>query len=443
MTDHAATVPDRPAFAGTGLHTSDAAVRRLRARYAANRRLQAMGIGAISLALGLLGILLITMVSAGWTAFFQTYVTVEVDLAPEALGLEPGTTEPEAIRRGDFREVLIDSVAARLTGVDDATARRALRDMLAAAAPITLRNMVMDNPALLGQTIEFRALASDRVDQVYKGLIDRELVEDRRTISDQQLRFYDQMVEQDIIAAPFNWRFFSTADSRTPESAGIWGALVGSFYALSVCFLISFPMAIAAAIYLEEFAPKNRWTDLIEVNINNLAAVPSIVFGLLGLAVFIQFFGLPRSAPLVGGMVLALMTLPTIVIAARAALKAVPPSIREGALGMGASKHQTILHHVLPLAMPGILTGTIIGLAQALGETAPLLMIGMNAFITQAPDSITSPATALPTQIYIWADHPERGFVAKTSAGIMVLLGFLIVMNGMAIWLRKKFERRW
>ena len=241
----------------------------------------------------------------------------------------------------------------------------------------------------------------------------------------------------------FNATFFSTGDSREPEQAGILGAAVGSLFTLIVTLLLSFPIGVLAAVYLEEFAPKNRWTDLVEVNINNLAAVPSIIFGLLGLAVFLNFFGLPRSAPLVGGMVLALMTLPTIIIAARAALKAVPPSIREAALGIGASKLQVMTHHVLPLAMPGILTGTIIGMAQALGETAPLLMIGMVAFIVDIPGGFTDPATVLPVQIYIWADSPERAFVAKTSAAIMVLLGFLICMNALAIWLRKRFERRW
>ncbi|HET8728206.1 MAG TPA: phosphate ABC transporter permease PstA, partial [Alphaproteobacteria bacterium] len=246
-----------------------------------------------------------------------------------------------------------------------------------------------------------------------------------------------------LVSAHFNTRFFTSADSRDPEMAGIWGAVKGSFFTLLVTLALSFPVGIAAAVYLEEFAPRNRVTDFIEVNINNLAAVPSIVFGLLGLAVFIQAFGLPRSAPLVGGLVLALMTLPVIIIAGRAALNAVPPSIREAALGMGASPLQTVLHHVLPLAMPGIMTGTIIGMARALGETAPLLMIGMVAFIVTPPGGFTDPATALPVQIFIWADSPERAFVERTSAGIMVLLGFLIAMNGLAVWLRKRFERRW
>ncbi|MFB0952856.1 MAG: phosphate ABC transporter permease PstA, partial [Rhodospirillales bacterium] len=249
--------------------------------------------------------------------------------------------------------------------------------------------------------------------------------------------------ERGRITTSFNTTFFTSADSREPELAGIWGAVSGSFFTMIVTLLLSFPIGVAAAVYLEEFAPKNRITQIIEVNINNLAAVPSIVYGLLGLAVFINFFGLPRSAPLVGGLVLALMTLPTIIIASRVALKAVPPSIREAALGLGASRMQVVSHHVLPLAMPGILTGTIIGMAQALGETAPLLMIGMVAFIVDIPGGITDPATVLPVQVYLWADSPERAFVARTSAAIMVLLAFLIVMNALAVLLRKKFERRW
>ncbi|MGE0254843.1 MAG: phosphate ABC transporter permease PstA [Alphaproteobacteria bacterium] len=264
-----------------------------------------------------------------------------------------------------------------------------------------------------------------------------------RRVNDRQLAWYHSLEAQDQVRSTFNTTFFSAADSREPELAGVRGAVVGSILTLLVCLILSFPLGVMAAIYLEEFAPKNRWTDLIEVNINNLAAVPSIVFGLLGLAVLLGFFGMPRSAPVAGGTVLALMTLPTIIIAARAALKAVPPSIREAALGMGASPLQTVLHHVLPLAMPGILTGTIIGMAQALGETAPLLMIGMVAFIVDVPDGFTDAATVLPVQIFLWADAPERAFVEKTSAAIIVLLVFLILMNLAAVILRKRFERRW
>jgi phosphate transport system permease protein len=262
-------------------------------------------------------------------------------------------------------------------------------------------------------------------------------------MNDQQIAWVDDLIKEGEIEKRFNFDFFTSGDSREPELAGIWGAVVGSFLTLVITLILSFPIGIAAAIYLEEFAPKNRWTDIIEVNINNLAAVPSIVFGLLGLAVFLNFFGLPRSVPLVGGLVLTLMTLPTIIIAGRASLQSVPPSIREAALGVGASRMQMVAHHVLPLAMPGMLTGTIIGMARALGETAPLLMIGMVAFIVDIPGGFTDPSTVLPVQIYLWADSPERAFVERTSAATLVLLAFLITMNSLAVYLRKRFERRW
>ncbi|MEM1140859.1 MAG: phosphate ABC transporter permease PstA, partial [Pseudomonadota bacterium] len=264
-----------------------------------------------------------------------------------------------------------------------------------------------------------------------------------RRVSDKQIVWLEVLRNQSRIENNFNWAFFQKGDSREPELAGIWGAVVGSFFTLVITLVLAFPIGVSAAIYLEEFAPKNRFTDLIEININNLAAVPSIVFGLLGLAMFLNVFGLPRSAPIVGGMVLALMTLPTIIISSRAALKAVPPSIREAALGVGASHVQSVFHHVLPLAMPGILTGSIIGMAQALGETAPLLMIGMVAFIVDVPASPFDSATVLPVQIFIWADSPERAFVYKTAGAIIVLLGFLVIMNALAVILRKRFERRW
>ncbi|MBX2867552.1 MAG: phosphate ABC transporter permease PstA, partial [Acidiferrobacterales bacterium] len=275
------------------------------------------------------------------------------------------------------------------------------------------------------------------------GRIDREQPEANRRLKDNAIGWIDTLIEDGQIEKRFNVPFFTNGDSREPEQAGIWGATMGSFFTILVTMLLAFPIGIAAAVYLQEFAPKNKFTDLIEVNINNLAAVPSIIFGLLGLAIFINFFGLPRSVPLVGGMVLALMTLPTIIISSRAALAAVPPSIREAALGVGASPVQTVLHHVLPLAMPGMLTGTIIGLAQALGETAPLLVIGMVAFIVDVPGSPLDPGTALPVQIYLWSDSPERAFVERTSAAIMMLLLFLIAINGLIVLLRKKLERRW
>jgi len=275
-----------------------------------------------------------------------------------------------------------------------------------------------------------------------KGKISREIIEGDRKISDQQLQWIDQFIQEGKIIQGFNWSFFTSGDSREPELAGIWSATVGSLLTLLVTFVISFPVGVGSAIYLEEFAPRNRFTDLIEININNLAAVPSIIFGLLGVAIFINIMELPRSAPLVGGLTLALMTLPTIIITARAAIKAVPPSIKEAAIGLGASKMQTVFHQVLPLSMPGIMTGSIIGMAQALGETAPLLMIGMVAFIVDTPSSITEAATVLPVQVFLWADSPERGFLEKTSAAIMVLLLFLIIMNSLAIWLRHRFEKK-
>ncbi|MCG7963512.1 MAG: phosphate ABC transporter permease PstA, partial [Candidatus Thiodiazotropha taylori] len=302
---------------------------------------------------------------------------------------------------------------------------------------------VMNNRALIGTRGEIWVVADDDFDMLIKGHIDLRLPESDRRIKDNQLAWIHALQEQDRVEKRFNTTFFTAGDSREPELSGIKGAAYGSFFTLLICLVLAFPVGVAAAVYLEEFAPKNRWTDIIEVNINNLAAVPSIVFGLLGLAVFINFFGLPRSVPLVGGLVLALMTLPTIIIASRAALKSVPPSIREAALGVGASPMQTITHHVLPLALPGMLTGTIIGMAQALGETAPLLMIGMVAFIVDVPGSVMDPSAVLPVQIYLWADSPERAFVERTSAAIMILLAFLISMNLLAVWLRKKFERRW
>lgn len=414
--------------------TSEAASHRRR-RYAANRRLQLYGIGAISLAIGLLGILIVSLISTGYTAFLRTMVTVDFQISAEEV-------DPVRSERGNYRAIVRDSFAALFATVEKAD-RRSLGQILTNNAQFMVRDAVVADPSVIGGTLTLAIPASDPIDQLNKGTILRSVPESERRVSDKQIEWFDQLVAEGRVSTPFNWGLFFNADSRFPELAGLAGAIAGSFYALLVCFLISFPIGIAAAVYLEEFAPKNRWTELIEVNINNLAAVPSIVFGLLGLAVFLNFFGLPRSAPLVGGMVLALMTLPTIIIVTRASLKAVPPSIREGALGIGASPHQVIMHHVLPLALPGIMTGTIIGLAQALGETAPLLLVGMNAFITSPPGGILDASTALPTQVFIWADSPERGFVALTSAGILVLLAFLIIMNSIAIFLRQRFEKTW
>jgi phosphate transport system permease protein len=321
--------------------------------------------------------------------------------------------------------------------------KKELYRLISNGGSFRLREMVLDDPAIIGTTRDVWLSADDDIDMLVKGHIDRNLAEDDRRVKDSVIAWIDQLDQQGAVDLAFNAGFFTSGDSREPEQAGIGGAIMGSIYTLLVTLVLSFPIGVAAAIYLEEFAPQNRWTDLIEVNINNLAAVPSIVFGLLGLAVFINFFGLPRSAPLVGGLVLTLMTLPTIIIASRAALKSVPPSIREAALGIGASRMQMVFHHVMPLAMPGMLTGTIIGMAQALGESAPLLMIGMVAFIVDIPGGPLDPSTVLPVQIFLWADSPERAFVERTSAAIMVLLGFLIVMNLLAVILRKRFERRW
>ncbi len=421
---------------GTVNWSSDAAKRSRRRRYGADTRLKIYGLTAIIIAVGVLGILLATLIIDGRTAFVQTRVTVDIFVDPELV-------DPENIERGNFRQIVLDSIASKYPELEDPADVRTARNILTNNAHFMVRDEVVANPSLIGQTFEIVIPASDPFDQLNKGVIDRDLPEDRRRVNDFEIALFDELVEQGRISTPLNWGLITNSDSRFPELAGLRGAIVGSFYLLLVTFLISFPVGIAAAVYLEEFAPKNRWTGLIEVNINNLAAVPSIVFGLLGLAVFINFIGLPRSAPLVGGMVLSLMTLPTMIIVTRAALKQVPPSIREGGYGVGASKHQVVMHHVLPLAIPGILTGTIIGLAQALGETAPLLLIGMNAFVPGDPGGLTDASTALPTQIFIWADSPERGFVAKTSAGILVLLGFLITMNAVAIYLRRRLERTW
>jgi phosphate transport system permease protein len=327
--------------------------------------------------------------------------------------------------------------------VTDRGERRDLYSIISTGAGFDLRDMVLENPALIGTRQEVWVVADDEIDMLMKGHIDRSVSELDRRVKDDQIAWVDKLAADGRVEKRFNSNFFLAGDSRDPELAGIRGALVGSMYTLLLTLLLSFPIGVAAAVYLEEFAPRNRLTDLIEVNINNLAAVPSIVFGLLGLAVFINFFGIPRSSPLVGALVLTLLVLPTIIIASRAALKSVPPSIREAALGVGASPMQTVLYHVLPLAMPGMLTGTIIGMAHALGESAPLLMIGMVAFIVTIPGGFFDPATVLPVQIFLWADSPERAFVEKTSAAILVLLAFLILMNAVAVILRKRFERRW
>ena len=405
-------------------------------RYRAERRFRLYGLSAIIASLVFLSLLFISIFGNGYTAFMQTYMKLDIHLDPEVL-------DKDDLSRANYPILVKNSIRSLFPDVSGRRDRRMLDGLVSTGAAFQIREMVMANPELIGTIQSIWVPADDDLDMLTKGHIDRSVPEGERRLNDEQISWIDTLDGQGRLERRFNTTFFTKGDSREPELAGIWGAATGSFYTLVVTLLLSFPIGVSAAVYLEEFAPKNKWTDLIEVNINNLAAVPSIVFGLLGLAVFLNFFGLPRSAPLVGGLVLTLMTLPTIIIASRASLKSVPPSIREAALGIGASATQTITHHVLPLALPGMLTGTIIGMAQALGETAPLLMIGMVAFIVDIPGGFTDPSTVLPVQIYLWADSPERAFVERTSAAIMVLLTFLIIMNAAAVFLRKRFERRW
>ncbi|WP_135451057.1 MULTISPECIES: phosphate ABC transporter permease PstA [Tabrizicola] len=415
--------------------TSDAYRERLRKRRRSELLLRMAGLVSISLAIGFLMLMLGSLATTGYKAFTQTHVTIDVRL-------DPALVDAEDVAGSNWRRVMQAAVAEMFPGLED----RALRDVraiLSDGATFMVRDRVVADPTLIGSVLTIRVPVSDPFDQLNKGTVDRNTPEANRRVSDAQIAAFDQLVAAGRISTPFNWALFTSADSRFPELAGLKGAFVGTGYLLLVCFAIALPVGIGAAIYLEEFAPKNRISDLIEVNINNLAAVPSVVFGLLALAVFLNWFGLMRGSPLVGGLTLALMSLPTIIIATRASLKAVPPSIREAALGIGASRQQVVFHHVLPLAMPGIMTGTIIAMAQAIGETAPLLLIGMNAFITAAPSTPFESATTLPTQIFIWADSPERGFVSRTSAAILVLLTILVMMNALAIWLRRRFERRW
>ncbi len=414
----------------------------LRRRYAAEKRFRLLGRGAVMLGLLFVAILFIDIVGKGYTAFQQTYVRLPIRFDPAIID-PTGSRAPDTLSQADYRKLVRTALAACFPEVAGRRNKRALYQLLSPGAPQQLREMVMVDPGLIGTESEVWLLADDDIDMLVKGHIDRAVPESERRVKDRTLGWVDTLVADGRLEKKFNTLFFTEGASREPELAGIAGALVGSLYTLALTLLFSFPIAVGVALYLEEFAPENRWTDLIEVNINNLAAVPSIVFGLLGLAVFINFFGVPRSTPLVGALVLTLMTLPTIIIAGRVALKSVPPSIREAALGLGASPLQTRLHHVLPAAMPGMLTGTIIGMARAMGETAPLLMIGMIAFIVDIPNGVTDPATVLPVQVYLWADSPERGFVERTSAAIMALLAFLIAMNLTAVLLRKKFERRW
>lgn len=414
----------------------------LKRRYFKEKVFKSLGFASVAIAFVFLFILISDISIKAFPAFVQTQIILEVDLDTKVLGIDENSTIKQ-IKQADFRGIIRQSLRKQFADIKKRKQKKDLYSLLSIGAEYQLRDLILAHPDYLGTKRTITFIADDDVDALEKGVIDRKLAESDRRIKNFKLGLIETLEKNQQIEKTFNWQFFSSGDSREPEMAGIKGAVLGSLYTILVTLILSFPVAVASAIYLEEFAPKNRWVDFIEININNLAAVPSIVFGLLGLAVFINFFDLPRSAPIVGGIVLALMTLPTIIIASRSAIKAVPPSLREAAYGLGASKMQTVFHHVFPAALPGILTGTIIGMAQALGETAPLLMIGMVAFIVDIPQSVGDPATVLPIQVYLWADSPERGFLEKTSAAILVLIGFLVLMNALAIYLRKKFEKKW
>ena len=410
-------------------------------RKKSERNFQLLGRGAIAVALAFLVVLFSSIFSKGLPGFFQYYVEIEVDIDREKLD-PTGIFSQQSLYDGDARGVIRSALYAAV-GAEGRSNKRAAGKLISPGAEQRLRKMVYNDPSLMDTTQTLRFAMDDDVDSFLRGFINRETPEKDRRINDRMVEYIDRLqADGKIIYAFSDYLIFGSA-SRNPEMAGIYGAFIGSILTLSVCLVLAFPIGVATAVYLEEIAPKNRITEIVEININNLSAVPSVVFGILGLAVFIGIFGMPRSIPLIGGVVLALMTLPTIIISSRAAIRAVPPSVREAALGVGASQIQTIFHHVIPLAMPGMLTGTIIGMAQALGETAPLLMIGMVAFIVDVPGSVTDPGTVLPVQIFMWADFAERMFVQKTSAAIIVLLAFLITMNAAAIVVRKKLERRW
>ena len=413
----------------------------LKSRLAKEKRFKAYGIISIITALTLLTILFVSIFSQGYTAFQETRIQLPVYFDQEIL--DPNkTSDWSDIKKANFNGLVKQSIRNLFPEVSGRSNKRKLYKIVSSSAEYQIRNIVNNDLSIIGSKQNIWVLADDDVDMLIKGNINRNLPENERRIDDQELIWIEYLESENLIKKVFNKTLFTSGDSSESEQSGILVALLGSFYALLITLVLSFPIGIATAVYLEEFAPKdNKFVDFIEVNINNLAAVPSIIFGLLGLAIFLNFFEMPRSAPLVGGMVLSLMTLPRIIIPARAALKSVPPSIREGALGLGASNVQAVFNHVLPIATPGMLTGTIIGMAQALGESAPLLVIGMVAFIVDIPQGFTDPATALPVQIYLWADTPERGFVERTAAVIMVLLIFLVLMNSLAIYLRKKFEK--
>lgn len=452
MTDATATLPQTGIrqIGGSLLVLDD----RTKKRNAAEARFRRMG--QIAVLIGILALvgLLASILTNGLSSFRQTYITLDIHLDAAKLD-KAGDRDPAKIAKVTtfgYTPLIQKALEAKMKeagiSVDGLNAKKAA-ELISKETPATLRNYVLSDPSVIGETIPFKLLAAGRIDGYYKGRVTMDTAKLDKNVSPEQLMLADKLKAAGILTTAFNWDFFTAPDASDtrPEAAGLGVAILGSAYMMLIVLVLSLPIGVAASIYLEEFAPQNRLTDLIEVNIANLAAVPSIVFGILGLAVFINFAGLPQSAPVVGGLVLTLMTLPTIIIATRAALKAVPPSIRDAALGVGASKMQSIFHHVLPLAMPGILTGTIIGLAQALGETAPLLLIGMVAFVREypaaPPEGFFDPASALPVQVYNWTQRGDPAFVERASGAIIVLLLFLVAMNLIAIILRRRFERRW
>ncbi|MEK9742150.1 MAG: phosphate ABC transporter permease PstA [Pelagibacteraceae bacterium] len=414
---------------------------RLRKRYAAETRFKRYGIISICAALLFVGLLIFKVLSEGSSAFVKTSIQLELNFDHKLLNITEKPTKEE-IADIDFYDFTLKHIL-KVYPTNNRDEEKQLIKLFTSDFEFEVKNYFLSNMNILNKIVTVNITASSDLDQLHKGNYQRNIPEERRKISNFQLAIYDQLIKNKKITKIFNNYFLTKGDSRNPEIAGIGGAMLGSFFSILVCLIISFPIALLAAVYLEEFAPKNKFTDFIEININNLAAVPSIVFGLLGLGILLNVFELPRSTSLVGGITLALMTLPRIIIPCRASLKAVPPSIREAALAVGASKVQSVIHHVVPLAMPGTLSGTIIGLAQALGETAPLLLIGMVAFVVQVPGNPLDPSASLPIQVYLWSESAERGFVEKTSATIMVLLGFLIIMNSVAVYARQKFEKKW
>ena len=410
-------------------------------RRSKDNRLKLYGRIAIGLAVCFLLFLFYSIFTKGFPGFFQYYVTLDINFDRDRIDPK-GDLSDNSLFDGEASKIVNESLFS-IIEPKGRKAKKQAKKIVSSGKDVRIAKMVKNDPSLFGTITKVKFALDDDIDSFLRGYIKRETPESERRISDKVIGFVDKLNQDGRITYEFSDYILKGSASGNPEMAGIKGAFIGSMLTLSVCLLISFPLGVATAIYLEEIAKKNRITEFIEVNINNLAAVPSVVFGIMGLAIFISIFGMPRSIPLVGGMVLALMTLPTIIISSRAAIRAVPPSVRDAAYGIGASKLQVIFHHVIPLAMPGMLTGTIIGMAQALGETAPLLMIGMVAFIVDIPNSVMDPGTVLPVQIFMWADFAERMFIQKTSAAIIVLLGFLISMNALAVYLRKKLERRW